>query len=377
MTKDIRVLHLSTWYPSVDAPNEVPFIKAHYEALDPYVSQSLVHVEVKEGARFGFTWKIEAGDQSEVRLLGVRGPARIREWLTLALLIALRLRLGRRSWDVLVIHIAWPTFRFPTWVKWLYGSRVVVIEHWSAYSQNFYLDPEGRAHARMRKMFSSDTPILAVSKKLADDIAAFAKRTDLDVRVLPNVVDQRFRFDCYQHSPTLFMAANWNSFRLPLLVLQAIPNLLDVCPALKVRIAGGGPQLQVMQDYVSAQVWRDRVTFLGPVGRDQIAVEMRQVTVFAHPAQYETFSVITAEAMCCGVPVVVSNVGALPELVRPDENGLLVENDDASWREALIRAFDPFTVWDREGIARSARARFSPDVVGQELADILSEMASR
>lgn len=301
----------------------------------------------------------------------------MRELLTVLLLALLRLRLGRRRWDVLVIHIAWPTYRFPRLVQSLFGKKILIIEHWSAYSKNFYLDTNSKAHERMKKMFSGSAKYAAVSQRLAQDISKFSQRNDLDIRVVPNVVDDRFFFRGNDHATSIFMAANWNSFRRPFLVLRAMSDVFCSHPELKLVIAGIGPQFPAMKEFVTDQEWHDRVSFLGLVSRDRIAEEMRRARLFVHPTSHETFSVITAEAMCSGVPVLVSNVGALPELVLQGESGLLVENDDASWRAALLEALSPLRAWDRSKIAFNAKLRFAPDVVGGQLADIIAEVASR
>jgi glycosyltransferase involved in cell wall biosynthesis len=373
----MRVLHLATWYPSASSPYAVPFIKAHYEALGGLVEQRLIHVEVAGETEFCFEWKFGEDDSSRAVVRGFRGPTRLRELLTLVLLALVRLRLGKKDWDVVLIHVAWPTHRFPFWVRLLFGNKVVLLEHWSAYAENFYLNPKSRAHARMRRMFERDTPLIVVSDSLAKDIKAFAQRDDLNIYVVPNVVGARFSLGRPSDPPIVFLAANWNSFRLPFLVLEAMSDILDQHPQVCLVIAGGGPKLPEMREYVSAKAWGKRVSFLGQVDRNRIAEEMRRATVFAHPAKGETFSVITAEALSCGVPAVVSNVGALPELVVHGENGFLVENDVTSWREALLQALDPKTTWDRKKISDQARSHFSPEVVGRQLLDILEEVAAR
>lgn len=374
----MRVLHIATWYPSSGSPFRVPFIKAHYDALAAFCQQRLVHVEVSADDGFGVECELARSNQSRLVIRGYRGPTRLREILTLLLLFIVRVRLGgRRNWDVVVVHVAWPTLRFPRIFRLLFGRRIVLIEHWSAYSRDFYLDPRSRAHARMRRMFSVDVPVVAVSKSLANDISRFAQRDDLDIRVVPNVVDDRFGFNGFEPGPSIFMAANWNSFRLPFVVLRCIPRLLVEHPNLRLVIAGAGPKLEEMKGFVGNQEWRDQVLFLGQIGREEIARQLRKATIFAHPATHETFSVITAEAMCCGVPVVVSDVGALPELVTPGVSGFLVENDEASWCRALLRALDPKKVWERDLISSSAKTRVSPNVVGKQLADILVEVVSR
>jgi len=374
----LRVLHLTPWYPTERAPHAVPFIKAHFDAVRQHGRHRLIHVEVAtDGDPAGFSIRFGPDDGSRVILRGYRGPTRFLEWLTLAMLLLVRTRLGRQDWDVVAIHVAWPLYRFPRAVRALFGAKVVLVEHWSAYSRDFYLDPGSRAHARMRRMFSTDAPVIAVSQGLAADISRFAQRGDLNISIVPNVVSEEFHYEDHAGPLSIFMAANWNDFRKPFLVLSAMPELMALHPELRLVVAGGGAQLPAMRAFVANKPWAARVRFLGFVDREAIAREMRQASIFCHPTIHETFSVVTAEAMCCGVPAVVSNVGAVPELVVHGKTGLLVENDEQAWRAALLGALHPATHWDRHGIAEHAGSRFSAQAVGRQLADVLREVAAR
>ena len=253
----------------------------------------------------------------------------------------------------------------------------MVVEHWSAYASNFHLNPASRAHARMRAMFDPSMPIAVVSRQLAKDIAAFCQRDDLDIHVVPNVVDARFKFRSAAHRQTLFMAANWNDFRLPFHVLHALPVMMQQYPDLTLVIAGEGPQAADMRAYVAKQVWAHRVEFLGFVLKDRIAEEMHRARVFAHPTRYETFSVITAEALTCGVPVVASRVGALPEVVASVEDGLLIENTDEAWLQALQQAWEASDSCSRQARAERAWQRYSPEAVGKQFQHIINNMLSK
>jgi glycosyltransferase involved in cell wall biosynthesis len=50
-------------------------------------------------------------------------------------------------------------------------------------------------------------------------------------------------------------------------------------------------------------------------------------SVFVCPSVYEPFGIINLEAMACETPVVASAVGGIPEIVVPEETGLLVDVD--------------------------------------------------
>ena len=76
-----------------------------------------------------------------------------------------------------------------------------------------------------------------------------------------------------------------------------------------------------------------RVFLLGRV--PDVAAWLGRATVLVHPARWEGFGLGVLEAMLAGLPVVATNVSALPELVVDGETGVLVPPDDV---HALVRA---------------------------------------
>lgn len=67
-----------------------------------------------------------------------------------------------------------------------------------------------------------------------------------------------------------------------------------------------------------------RMTFFGPVEHEQLPLYYSAADVTAVPSRYESFGLVALESLACGTPVVASDVGGLPTLVRHDRNGLLV-----------------------------------------------------
>lgn len=73
----------------------------------------------------------------------------------------------------------------------------------------------------------------------------------------------------------------------------------------------------------------------------------------------ETYSIVAREAFACGLPVIASAIGALPEAIRPDDNGWLFEPGDATDLAALLQRLDG----DRSLLRRAAAGIRSADVM--------------
>jgi glycosyltransferase involved in cell wall biosynthesis len=100
------------------------------------------------------------------------------------------------------------------------------------------------------------------------------------------------------------------------------------------------------------------VRFVYGVTTERIVDLYAEAELAAVPSLYEGFSLPAVEAMACGVPIVATTGGALPEVIgRDGETGLLVApGDPSALAAALVRAFDDASLRVRIGAKGRARA---------------------
>jgi glycosyltransferase involved in cell wall biosynthesis len=103
---------------------------------------------------------------------------------------------------------------------------------------------------------------------------------------------------------------------------------------------------------------RDRVQFVSGVATERIVELYAEAEIAVVPSLYEGFSLPAIEAMACGVPLVATTGGALPEVVGTDgETGLLVPpGDPDALAHMLLRALGDAELRARIGAAGRARA---------------------
>lgn len=111
-------------------------------------------------------------------------------------------------------------------------------------------------------------------------------------------------------------------------LLEAFPLVAARVPDAELVIAGGGTDLEEVRRRVS-QLAVSRITVLGPVQRSDVQDLMRAHSVYCLPSYGEPFATTVLEAMACGVPVVATRAGGIPDLVT-ESGGRLVEPRDAS-----------------------------------------------
>jgi len=116
-------------------------------------------------------------------------------------------------------------------------------------------------------------------------------------------------------------------------LFAALPALVEGYPHVRVLLFGQGPLRGALEREVRSRGLRDVVTFEG--FRRDLPQVLPCLDLLVHPARMEGLGVALLQAAACGVPIVAARAGGIPEIVRPGENGYLVEPGDPA---ALSRA---------------------------------------
>ena len=123
--------------------------------------------------------------------------------------------------------------------------------------------------------------------------------------------------------------------------------------AARLALLGDGPERPRIEAEVRARGLGDEVTFLGE--QLDVVATLRRAWVFLLPSETESFGLAALEALACGVPVVASRAGGLPEVVREGEDGFLCPVGDVDAMAAAVgRILDDAELHRR--LAATARA---------------------
>lgn len=153
-------------------------------------------------------------------------------------------------------------------------------------------------------------------------------------------------------APVVVHVSNFRALKRVDRVVEVFARVARERPCRLVLI-GDGPERPAVEAQVRAAGLTDRVRLLG--GRERFEALLRECAVFVLPSETEGFGLAALEALASGVPVIASDVGGLPEVVRDGHTGFLVPVDDVAGMAAHLSALlgDP----DRcAAIGRAARA---------------------
>lgn len=186
--------------------------------------------------------------------------------------------------------------------------------------------------------------ITAVSENLKDEtLKSFA--IEKDIHVIPNFVDaQRFHKTNKEHFKKMLapdgerILAHVSNFRKVKRVddvIKIFEKVRSKIPS-KLLMIGDGPERQHAEDLCRKLGTCNDIRFLGK--QDQMEEILNITDLFLLPSQYESFGLAALEAMACGVPVISSNAGGLPEINVEGKTGYLADVGDIETMAA--RALD-------------------------------------
>lgn len=225
---------------------------------------------------------------------------------------------------------------------------------------------------------------LAVSRALGEAICALGIQAN-KIAVVPNGLDDDFLAQAADgpaerpagRSQKTVLYCGWLSpEKDPLYLLEAARLLFADRPDVQLKYVGEG-MLRAKIEALAAE-WKiaDRVALVGEVRHDLIAEHMKQADVLCLPSLREGYPNVLVEALACGLPIVATNVGGVPEIVTDDSRGILVPVGRPDLlAQALAVALE--RPWDHAELRRAGRLRSWHDVARETLDFIRLRSAAR
>jgi N-acetyl-alpha-D-glucosaminyl L-malate synthase BshA len=156
-----------------------------------------------------------------------------------------------------------------------------------------------------------------------------------DIRVIPNFVDTEL-FKPHENGDfrktlapkgekILVHTSNFRTVKRVPDAIRVFEKVQKEIPS-KLILIGDGPDRSECERICRQLELCDKVKFLGK--QDGLVEILASSDLFLIPSQSESFGLAALEAMACGLPVISSSVGGLPELVKHNETGFIAEIGD-------------------------------------------------
>lgn len=345
----MKVLFLSAWYPTERDAMAGLFVQKHAEA----VQQQGHDVRVLYSEKVGIAW-IKDMYQAWKQLQ--------KEW-------------GKP--DVVQMNVLDKNGLIALWLKYRYHIPYVIIEHWSGYLPANFAFRGGWHGWLMRKIAKQASCILPVSQMLEDAMKNCGIENQNWLRI-HNVVDDFF----YQPISTITITPKGDRFRFLHVscfdekakniqgMLRAVRKVAEERQDFELVVVGTGVDYTEVRAYAdSLQFPEGMLTFTGEQTPHEVAQWMQESNCFLFFSRYENAPVVLSECLACGLPIISSHAGGIPEMVD-DTCGILVPSqDENALAKAMKDMMSNHNNYSTEQIRKHGE-QYTYHVVGSKLSEI-------
>lgn len=373
-----HILFLPEWYPNPEDPQLGVFVQKHARAAAQYANVSLVYCgPFAKGDSIELYHKTDLGFDEYFCYY----PKSIRKYSAFhSFLEAHRLCYAKIREDKGVPEIAHLHMLFRNYLAWkkIYRhdiNRYIVTEQWSGYLNGTYETLPFWKKMYYRRALTQTKIVTAVSSKLAKALTNKFKPQN-QIIILPNVAEKS--------DTTIVKTTNSVYLLVVADLVDEIKNISDVIQAYLLAeipqpsiltIVGDGPDRKKLEDLAATNQQSDKqILFTGRLHNEHVLDIMSKNHFLITNSRHETFSMVTAEALLTGLPVICTRCGGPEEFVN-DSNGILIPVDS---RPALIRAIEKMGIsyrdYSAENLSKPVLERFGIEAIGLQLKKIYASI---
>jgi len=374
-----KILWLVSWYPNRFDKFDGDFIQRHARAA---AINNDIHVIFVKDAEINQSveeeWNYATGLTEQIVFLK-KTTALFKQFIWLSQCKqAINKYIKKNGLPAMVhVHIPWKAGILALWLKRKYKIPFIVTEHWGIYNdvlkENF--STKSILHKRIvKQVFRGAELFTSVSEFLAKSIVR--KVADQHYKIIPNVVDTTiFNFSEKKYSKFTFIHVS------NMVPLKNVPVILN---AFKSLIATTGTEAQLVmignknnsyKDFVSEWgLLNKSIFFKGEIPYTEVAKEMQLSHCLILNSHIENAPCVISEALCCGLPVISTEVGGISEMVD-DNNGFLVgAGNEESLSIAMLKMINEHGHFNQVKIAENGLKKYSYSVIAKKFDELYKEI---
>lgn len=386
-THRIKVLFLPSWYPNEENSFSGIFIRRHAIAVSEFCDVCVIYLHLSENnTRPRIDFFRDENIKTIIVYLGKidKRHAFLKVYSIIfknnGLLLFLKtLKIFKREFgkpDIVHTHVVLPAGIFSLMHNLVTGIPYVITEHTGPFSSHI--------NTRFKRLLC--TLILARSRKIMPVSGFLEKSMSLFYKsnkyeVIPNVVDTQIFY------PDLSLRKDQSKKKIlhVSLLNDNVKNISGIIRAtiqlshertdFEVLIVGDGPDREKLEKFARNVDKKQKfIFFLGLKFENELAILMRESHFFILNSYEETFSIVTAEALSSGIPVIATRCGG-PEEYITDEMGILVPIHDSIALENSIKyMLDNWIQFNSNKIHQKIASEFSYHTVGKKYWEVYSSI---
>lgn len=250
--------------------------------------------------------------------------------------------------DIIHAHVSYPAGYIAYQLSQKFGIPYILTEHMSPFPFPSFMK-ENMPIEEIVVAFKNASKTIAVSNSLCTQIKSFNLPCS---DVVPNFIDDELYFvsNRKQKKFTFFTLCGISEQKGINILLYAISQLdKELSEKIDFLIGGDGDMLQHYKK-MATKLGLTNVVWLGELSRKEAPEYFMKSHAYVMPSRHETFGIVYAEAIACGLPVIATRCGG-PEDIINSNNGILIDVDNIPQLVNAIKfiynhynSFNPVTI---------------------------------
>ncbi len=383
-----KILWLASWYPNEAHPLEGDFVQRQARALALYEELTVIYVTKGDRKFEEKNLRIENNKKGNLTefIIHYRAPQfflkPVHQFVSFikyhsAFKVIIRDYLKKNGVPEIVhVHVPFKAGRPGLWLQGKFKIRLLVTEHWAGYDDknpdNYFSRPY-YFRRLVRRALTRANCIVPVSRDLGMKLQALFGK--LPIKVISNTVDENLFFLKQSNIPPFRFIHNTAAFERQ----KNTKGLLEVLAQLNKSNNSWeciifGKYSKNLRDRSHELGLDNQVVFTGEIPYPKVAEWMQSSSFLVNFSRYENQPCTILEALCCGLAVIATRVGGIPEIIN-SRNGILIESENEdqllSALEEMISGYDRF---NREEISAQARAAYGFVAIGKEISALYKDL---
>lgn len=369
-----HIVFLARWYPHRCDPMLGLFVQRHAEAAALFNDISVVYVHPDN------QYDIVDETTNNVRTIRVYYKKSKSKILSLLRFFGANRKALKRlpKQDIIHVHVLTRLGLLAWWHKTIHGTPYIITEHWSRYL------PGNDFSGFLRKKLTKTVVKHASAVTTVTDILAKAMQNhglhNKNYVIVPNVVDVNVFKPQQHHNATpkiIHISCFENKSKNITGLIDALKILEDKNVSFECVFIGDGIDFSTTKYYALQLKHQENIRFTGVLEGQQLVDELASGDFLVLSSNYETQGVVLLEAFACGLPVVSTNVGGIPEIVN-ESNGILVPpQNPEKLADAMGTMLQTYQNYDATALREGVIKKFSNETVGKLLDSLYSTTLSR
>lgn len=376
-----KVLFLASWYPNKFHSIEGIFVKKQAKAVSNYCDVAVLSIKPAEQAKdYDLDYEIEDGVRT-VRVYYKPGKVPVLgKFISLFKYLKsahIGLKVIKQQFgkpDISHVNVIWPAGLIALILYTTKGIPYIITEH-----STIYLAKDGSY--KRKAFFEKFLIFLTVKKaKAVTVVSRTLKEAMLShgfsnrYYVIPNVIDttgETGQEQINQKKRKIVHISLLCKQKNILTILSTLKSILGERDDFEFHIIGDGQDRKKLEQLAQdLGLLNTYVFFHGMLSNEEVYRFLASSDFLITNSNYETFSVATAEALACGVPVIATRCGG-PEDYVNEQVGILIEpGNSKQLKEAILHMLDNCDKYDKQEIREYAIAKFNSEVIGKSFYEV-------